>query len=258
MKGKDGCQPRALFGAALEIGLQPAHPLTSGVHCNSVILEDELAGRMIEAQRLQPLQVSRRPGLDSRWCLNRLPEQELGQPVHGSAEVVLGVKPTADQVPQSLVLLTWDPDGCEIAGTKQSGQGDGVSIVSFDPITSASGNQRRRHHDAVHPKLSQLAMETVASRASLVGRDQLASAFQQADRLVHCSRFIGDGAEKHGCHSVISDGDADGRLVHVQADIPRSNFFHWDRPPACGSTRTRAQSAPAQPTVLHELPVLPC
>src|SRR6266702_3254407 len=79
-KGKDGSQPRALFGAALEIGLQTAHPLTSGVHCNSVVSEDELAGRMIEAQRLQPLQVSRRPGIDSRWCLNRLPEQELGKP----------------------------------------------------------------------------------------------------------------------------------------------------------------------------------
>src|SRR5438132_1612436 len=54
LKGKDGSQPRALFGAALEVGLQSAHPLTSGVHCNSVVLEDELAGRMIEAQRLQP------------------------------------------------------------------------------------------------------------------------------------------------------------------------------------------------------------
>jgi hypothetical protein len=112
------------------------------VHGNSIVLEDELAGRMIEAQRLQPLQVSRRPGLDSRWCLNRLPEQELGQPVHGSAEVVLGVEAAANQVPQSLVLLTRDPDGCEIAGTKQSRQGDGISLVSLDPITSTSGNQR--------------------------------------------------------------------------------------------------------------------
>lgn len=70
-------------------------------------------------------------------------EEEARDLLPGPPEIVLGVVSGSNEVPQGFVVLTGDPDGSQLADTKQLCQANGVTAISFDVVSRTDRRQGR-------------------------------------------------------------------------------------------------------------------
>ena len=78
------------------------------------------------------------------------------------------------QLAHGLMARIRHPDGGQLAGPVQPGQGQGIAPVGLDPLARALGDQRRRDHRAVMAESGDLALQAIAGRTGLVAEQQLA------------------------------------------------------------------------------------
>ena len=79
----------------------------------------------------------------------------------GAQDVGLGVVACTDQIAQSLVLITGNPDRGEVARPRQPGKGDGIAPFSFDSVARPFPNQRRRDDLALNSDRPASRLRTV-------------------------------------------------------------------------------------------------
>jgi hypothetical protein len=148
----------------------------------------------------------------------------------GSAELIsLGVGTRAHQVAKRLVVLVGHPDRCQVPAAQQPSQCEDAPSVGPDPVVGAHGDQRGRHHHALHPKASQLAVQRVAGRTGLIGGDQphLLPAQRSDQSPVAClalsrrRRLTSHGPRKHHLARQRNDGEAGSPMLPmVSATCP--------------------------------------
>ena len=174
--------------------------------------------------------------LSPRTSLRRvhtLTQQELAQVMTFTHQCSLGVLARTHQIAKRFVLQVRHPHRREVTAAEQPGQAECVPVVGLDPVTRSSWGQRRCHHHRLDVQGGQLTVQVVAGRARLVRCDQACTPAQPRHRFAHLAWLIGDGAEQHRRPVGFGHRYRDGRLVHIQPQVPRCTLSHLDRPPAC-------------------------
>jgi hypothetical protein len=174
--------------------------------------------------------VGRSPG--AALITDILPQQKRLQAVLGGLEITDGVLPSADQIPDGLVLHFGDIDRREILRAHESCELRGIAPVGLDPISGLLGDERRGDHPAGEPFLGEVAIEPVATRAGLVDEDQgVALGLELADELVDVALTSPDATQRdHFCIPLLGGiRHRDRLLMGIQTDVQcaRLVFYSW-------------------------------
>jgi len=135
----------------------------------------------------------------------------------------------AAEIPNRFVLDAGHVDGGEIAGAQPVCDLHRVAPVGLHLVPGPLGNQRGRHDLAVEPLRGEVAMQHVAAWAGLVGEHQAAGvAVKPAHQLVEVGLAGPDRTDEVGWIGATGRGvgDADGILVHIEADEQRGRLGH--------------------------------
>ncbi len=138
-----------------------------------------------------------------------------------AAKIIASRFARPNQIADGFMLRIRHPDSGEFAGSMQPGKCDGVTPVGLNPLTWPLRDQGRCHHQAVMTKLTDLTIQPVACRTSLLADVQpTISTSQLLDRpLNRCRRVLDLADESHlaratalgNCYRVL-------RLCHVKTD----------------------------------------
>ena len=137
----------------------------------------------------------------------------------GAPNVGRGRVASANQIAQSLMQGIGHPDVCELTGTMEPGQGNGVPSVILDSLAWFARGKRGRADAASEPESRQLALYVVTARSSFV--DELYGSMlllDAASNLGDSRRRVLDIAEMPNLAEATGVGDSNGycRLVYVQ------------------------------------------
>ena len=138
----------------------------------------------------------------------------------GGFEVLGGILTSSGEIANGFLFELGDVDGCEVAGSPQAREWDGVAAVSFDAITHLVRDQRRRDDPTGMAFFTQVSVELIAVGAGFVDEDQmLGLGLGLARELIDVGLAGADSAEVSDFGTVIvSDiGDRDGVFVNDPA-----------------------------------------
>jgi hypothetical protein len=133
------------------------------------------------------------------------------------------------EVPDGFILDRRHVDACEIAGPKQSCEFDRITSVCLHLVAGLLRDQRWRDHVTGESLVRQVAMERIAARSGLVGKDQRGRLRLQApDQFVEVHLARTDRANKHRRIGALplGMGHRDRIFVDVQTDEQRSRLRH--------------------------------
>ena len=132
-----------------------------------VVLQDDLLGGVVEANRGQPSSISLGPatlaGVDPAMA-----QKETLKVLPRLAEHSTRRRASSDQIAHRFVRVVWHPDFRQLAGPVQFGQRHRIAAVGLNPITRPTRDQRRRDHDAILAQSAQQPVQAVAARTGLV------------------------------------------------------------------------------------------
>src|SRR4029079_16405082 len=90
------------------------------------------------------------------------------------AQVLHGRCARAHRLSHGLSAWIRHPDGGQLPGPMQPGQGQGIAAVGLDALARALGDQRRGYAPALLSQSPDLPRQAIAGRAGLVAEQQLA------------------------------------------------------------------------------------
>jgi hypothetical protein len=112
-----------------------------------IVLQHDLLGWMLEAQRRQPPPIGQGPG-GPAGIDPTVPQQEALQMLARLAQHPYGRGPGADQVAHRLVCRVRHPDRGQLARPVQLGQAQRITPVGLHPVARLARDQGWRHHHA--------------------------------------------------------------------------------------------------------------
>lgn len=135
-----------------------------------------------------------------------------------------------DQIPHGFVGLIGHPDRRQFTGPMKACQQGGVATVSLDTVTRFGGDQGGRHHRAAMAETGQVAMKTIATRASLVAERQGGAGSRELSaEFADGRRIIGNLAEVFDGAAAPALGHRDGNLILVDIQAYKSGMLHQAR-----------------------------
>ena len=131
----------------LDLLHQASGPLFGVMNGMDIVLQHDLLGRVVEANRRQPAAIGQGPahlsGIDAA-----MPQQKALQMLPRLAQHPDCRCPRPDQIPHRLMGCIRNQNGGQFAGTMQLRQHHRVSPIGLDPIAGLHRNQRGRHDHA--------------------------------------------------------------------------------------------------------------
>src|SRR5215218_2840540 len=128
---------------------------------------------MLEDEFGQPAGVRPGPGLAAGEDPSMAQQKRL-QMLALRAQILHRCLPRPHQLAHGLVPWIRHPDGGQLAGPVQRGQGQGIAPVGLDPFAWALGDERRGDHRTIMPEGADLALQAIAGWTRLVAEQQLA------------------------------------------------------------------------------------
>ena len=127
------------------------------------------------------------------------------------------------------------PDGGQLAGPVQPGQGEGIAPVGLDAFARTLGDQRRSDDRALMPESGDLALQAIAGRTGLVAEQHLAvPARQLVDQAPHRLGRVVDLAEEADFALAAVFGHGDGDLSLEVSRPTNTLLFCCMARPLCG------------------------
>jgi len=150
-----------------------------------------------------------------------LAQQEAGQLLTGLAQRAHRRLTRTDQIADRLVGRIRHPDRGQFSSAVHLGKVDRIPPVSLDPLARLSRDQRWSNHGTVVPHSSELALDSVAARSSLITKPQFSSGRQLRRQCLQGSGPIGDLPMLANFSPQARFGQRHHYriLVHVKADI---------------------------------------
>jgi len=143
-------------------------------------------------------------------------EQEGFEAKLGVLEIAEGIFTGPRQVPDGFIFHLGDIDRGEISRASQAGQLQGVSTVCFDPITGLFGNEGGSHDPAVIVFLPQIPIEPVATRASLIDKDEVFGfRWHLADELIDVALTCPNGSQVSHLSAMVLGDIRHGNRIFV-------------------------------------------
>tara|TARA_R110002072_G_scaffold275571_2_gene436679 strand:- start:230 stop:655 length:426 start_codon:yes stop_codon:yes gene_type:complete len=134
-----------------------------------VALKCKLRGYMTELKIGQPDPMPRSPFLS--LIAAPVLQQKAANALAGLTNLVRGYSSRLDQILHCFMGRIRRPNIGELAGAMQSGQVECINcIILHTPLSRLNGGSGRRNHLAGMPKPNQVAMQAIATRASLIGK----------------------------------------------------------------------------------------
>jgi len=145
-----------------------------------------------------------------------LTQEKLAQPMLSTQAIGFCIGTSANQIPECLVGLIWNPNGSEITAAEQASQLERIASIGLDFHSWLHGDQRRSNYDALNAHCRQLSMQSVTGWPSLV-RDAELDVWptQAGDELAYRRGFIGNAAEAGGRLVALGHSCSDAGAVHV-------------------------------------------
>ena len=151
----------------LDLLRQAGDALFGVMHRVDIVLQDNLLGRMVEANRRQPAAIGECPALLSGIDA-AMPQEESLQVLTRLAQHPDCRCARPDQIPHRLMGCIRNPNSGQLTGSVQLRQHHRVSPIRLDAIAGFHRNQRGRHDRAFMAKICDLPMQPITARAGFV------------------------------------------------------------------------------------------
>ena len=138
-----------------------------------VLAQDQILGRVLEAEVGQPPRMDLGPG-PGAGVDPPMAQQKGLQMLALRAQIRHRGLTRPHQLAHGLMPRVGNPDAGQLAGAMQPGQGEGIPAIGLDALARALRDQRGSDDGAVMPESGDLPLQPIAGRPGLVAEQQLA------------------------------------------------------------------------------------
>jgi hypothetical protein len=154
-------------------------------------------------------------------------EEQLAQSMATPLQVLTGIVARPAQVANGFLRGGRRADRRQQTRPSQFDELARIAAIGLDPLARLSGNQRRRHDVAAHPRRCHLPLQCVAARTGFIedAHQSRGLALELPHQATHGIRRVGQlprGRRRLGSHQ---HRDEEVLLVRINPDV-RSNLFH--------------------------------
>jgi len=214
----------------------PLHTLAGLFGGSSILVERNLLGRMLEADRGEMPLVCLTPGVSPHVIAAVTQQHRLHlQPysLAGRTRSFAGAR----KIPDRFVPFIRNDDASQIAGARLPREQQRIAPIRLDALFAGTACDARRCNNLTLPVLfAQVAHPAIPTRPCFVHQQRvLGSATLTSQRLAQLRGQRIDSANKsRRCTARIRNRDCNGVFVNVQSDIGSDRLFHG-LSPALGS-----------------------
>ena len=199
----------------------------------NVVEECRLLSRVLEAKRLDPQQVLRRPALHPGRRAETATQEKLPEAVPRAQLVLLRDLSGPHEIAQGFMRRVRHPHRRQIATPVASSQLLRVASVGLHPVARLDRHQRRCHDVAVHAELAQMPVQAIAVGSCLVADAKSARWPQLLHQPPHRILAIGNAPQRPHFTSRLRYRHRDLLRVDIQTQV--SAILHRPAPFACSS-----------------------